>query len=180
MEYRAGKCSQCGAEYQIPASFAHNVARCKKCKSGVVHLSAPARGVAAPAAPAAEPPRRAHAPALEAAPQRTTSSPLAAEVAPQRPVPAPRPPAVTPALTTAAATGTDAQVARFERAPVEEARRSRTPLLVGLGLVALAAVLFLFRAQIFGSESAGEVTTPAAGPGAAADADHGSAPAKDG
>jgi hypothetical protein len=40
MDYRTGKCSQCGAEYKVPASFAHNVARCKVCK-GVVHLGAP-------------------------------------------------------------------------------------------------------------------------------------------
>jgi len=56
MEYRAGKCSQCGAEYQVPASFAHNVARCKKCGVGVVHLGAPkgagtAAGSPVPASP---------------------------------------------------------------------------------------------------------------------------------
>lgn len=61
MDYRTGKCSQCGAEYKVPASFAHNVARCKKCK-GVVHLS-PAKAVgggpaAAPAASAAMPAKR--------------------------------------------------------------------------------------------------------------------------
>jgi hypothetical protein len=50
MDYRTGKCSQCGAEYKVPASFAHNVARCKVCK-GVVHLSAP-HEVAKGAAPA--------------------------------------------------------------------------------------------------------------------------------
>ena len=40
MDYRIGKCSQCGAEYKVPASFAHSVARCKVCK-GVVHLGSP-------------------------------------------------------------------------------------------------------------------------------------------
>ncbi|MCZ6596156.1 MAG: hypothetical protein O7B99_00800 [Planctomycetota bacterium] len=40
MEYRLGKCSDCGAEYKIPASFAHNAAKCKQC-GGVVHIGAP-------------------------------------------------------------------------------------------------------------------------------------------
>lgn len=39
MDYRLGKCSQCGAEYKIPASFEHDVARCKRC-SGVVNVGA--------------------------------------------------------------------------------------------------------------------------------------------
>ncbi len=37
MDYRLGKCSSCGAEYKVPSSFAHDVARCKVCK-GVVRL----------------------------------------------------------------------------------------------------------------------------------------------
>ncbi len=50
MEYRIGKCSDCGAEFKVPASFAHDVARCKECR-GVVHLGPP--GGPAPSAPAA-------------------------------------------------------------------------------------------------------------------------------
>ena len=38
METRSGKCSNCGAEYQVPATFTHDVARCKVCQ-GVVNLS---------------------------------------------------------------------------------------------------------------------------------------------
>jgi hypothetical protein len=56
MEYRTGKCSSCGAEYKVPASFAHNVARCKVCQ-GVVHLGAP--GAPAPEVPASTPPAAA-------------------------------------------------------------------------------------------------------------------------
>jgi hypothetical protein len=60
MDYRIGKCSQCGAEYKIPASFAHDRARCKQCQ-GVVNIApsgaAPAKPPAAPA-PAAIPARK--------------------------------------------------------------------------------------------------------------------------
>jgi hypothetical protein len=58
MEYRAGKCSKCGAEYKIPTSFAHDVARCKEC-GGTVRIAKVGES-----APAVEPP----APAKEAAP----------------------------------------------------------------------------------------------------------------
>jgi hypothetical protein len=37
MDYRQGKCSACGAEYKIPASFQHNAAKCKEC-GGVVSI----------------------------------------------------------------------------------------------------------------------------------------------
>ena len=53
MDYRLGKCSQCGAEYKIPSSFQHDVARCKEC-SGVVNVG-PTQSADAPAAPAAKP-----------------------------------------------------------------------------------------------------------------------------
>ena len=59
MEYRLGKCSKCDAEYKVPASFTHDVARCKVCR-GVVHLGPP--GGAAPSAaadPAQTPPAAA-------------------------------------------------------------------------------------------------------------------------
>ena len=59
MEYRAGKCSSCGAEYKIPASFAHDVARCKEC-SGVVNIGK--LGEPAPTAVAKPVPARKVAP----------------------------------------------------------------------------------------------------------------------
>jgi DNA-directed RNA polymerase subunit RPC12/RpoP len=163
MEYRAGKCSQCGAEYQIPASFAHNVARCKKCKSGVVHLSAAARGPAAATAPAVEPPRVA-SPGTAPGPRATTPAPHAAEASPVRPARQPSPPAVT-------TEAPGAMPAHEERAPIAQGKRSLTPILLGLGLAALAVVLFLLRARIFGAgESAGTPSAPAAAsPGPAKD-----------
>ena len=164
MEYRAGKCSQCGAEYQIPASFAHNVARCKKCKSGVVHLSAAARGPAAATAPAVEPPRGAAAQGTAPGPRATTPAPQAAEASPVRPARQPSPPAVT-------TEARRAMPAHEERARIAQGKRSLTPILLGLGLAALAAVLFLFRARIFGAgEPAGAPSAPAAAsPGPAKD-----------
>lgn len=59
MDIRNGKCFDCGAEYQIPASFPHDVARCKECGKAV-HIAAvgepmptpPAKASAAPPAPA--------------------------------------------------------------------------------------------------------------------------------
>ncbi len=102
MEYRLGKCSACGAEYKVPASFAHDVARCKVCK-GIVRLG-PARGAARAATPSAEsatasaPPgplperpaaRSAPMPKPELrSPARDTSSPPAGAL---RDAPAPRP-----------------------------------------------------------------------------------------
>jgi len=69
-----------------------------------------------------------------------------------------------------------AKPVREEREPVERGRRPLTPILVGLGLAALAAVLFLFRARIFGGESAGQSSAPAAAsPGPATDATGGAA-----
>lgn len=150
MEYRAGKCSQCGAEYQVPASFAHNVARCKKC-SGVVHLSAAARGPAAATSPAVEPalrvePQRAAAGARPAPPaqQRTADRPETAGASADRSTHRPSP--------LAAATPTPvAQPAQGVREPARErGRRPAAAVVIGLALVALAAVLFLFRTRIFG------------------------------
>ncbi len=58
MDYRHGKCSGCGAGFNIPASFQHDTAKCKEC-GGVVNigpvlgaLAAPAARVSEPAAPA--------------------------------------------------------------------------------------------------------------------------------
>ena len=74
MDYRTGKCSQCGAEYKVPASFAHSAARCKQCK-GVVHLGPPqgAAPASAAAAPAAMPAKRVvPKPAAPSAPRPAT------------------------------------------------------------------------------------------------------------
>lgn len=93
MDYRTGKCSQCGAEYKVPASFAHSAARCKQCK-GVVQLGPPqggapsgsAGGAAAAAASAAPMPAKkvVPKPAAPSAPR-----PAAAEA--PKPAPAPEP-----------------------------------------------------------------------------------------
>ncbi len=48
MDYRIGSCSQCGAEYKVPASFAHDQARCKSCP-GTVNLG-PVQSSEAPGA----------------------------------------------------------------------------------------------------------------------------------
>ncbi|MSR61472.1 MAG: hypothetical protein EXS08_03345 [Planctomycetes bacterium] len=150
MEYRIGKCSQCGAEYQVPASFAHNVARCKLCK-GVVHL-APNKGASAAAGGAAKETARP-APAAPGRPPRPAAS-VEAESAP-RPAPA----------RASAAPAPRPAVRSEERAPLlpdEEplaprpapapAPISRAPLglyaLLGIGLLAL--VLFLLRGKLFG------------------------------
>lgn len=86
MDYRIGKCSQCGAEYRIPTSFAHSAARCKQCK-GVVHLGPPPGGAATePAAPAAS-----AMPAKKVVPK--PAAPAAPRPAAEAPKPAERPPA---------------------------------------------------------------------------------------
>jgi len=48
MEHRIGKCSACGAQYKIPASFAADKAKCKKC-GGMVEVG-PVEGGTAPTA----------------------------------------------------------------------------------------------------------------------------------
>jgi hypothetical protein len=53
MDYRHGKCSQCGAGFNIPASFQHDTAKCKEC-GGVVSIGPV---LAAPPAPPAAPAR---------------------------------------------------------------------------------------------------------------------------
>ena len=148
MEYRAGKCSQCGAEYQVPASFAHNVARCKKCGVGVVHLGAPARGAGTTESAASTPARpvvpepvaaRDVPPPAERAPvghgagrpekQRQEVSPLARAAstpAPPRPSSDPREPS--------------SQAGPAERAPTTEGARSPRAAIIGIGLLLAAAV----------------------------------------
>lgn len=159
MEYRIGKCSQCGAEYKVPASFAHNVARCKLCK-GVVHLT-PAKG-ASPALAASEAPRAAPPPPPAPLAPPPPAEPAAAPAAKpeRRPAPdvvpkrGPRPEAAA-----ARAERPPAPAAERERAPLSASpasaaggKKSRVGLLVGLALVLLALVLFLLRDQLFGAE----------------------------
>jgi len=184
MEYRSGKCSQCGAEYKIPASFAHNVARCKVCK-GVVHLSAPPRSAqnappgsgseAASARARSAPPAPREARPASSEPRNPPSAPLerSAVPAPPRPSPAPAPAQPAPAQREpaqrepaqrepAAARASAAQSITSERGsgiPALPARKPRRAgLVVALVLVAAAALAFLFRQQLFGS--ANEATAP--------------------
>jgi hypothetical protein len=102
MEYRIGKCSQCGAEYKVPSSFAHNVARCKVCK-GVVHLGQAPEGDAAPAAPAGKPaeaptpPPASEIPARKPAPKAPPSGTAPTPPAKSAPRPASRPAETPPA-----------------------------------------------------------------------------------
>jgi len=112
MDYRTGKCSQCGAEYKVPASFAHNAARCKKCQ-GVVHLGP---------SPAAAAPRAAGSPSIPA--KRVVPKPESARpAAPQaQPGAAPRPAAPKPtAPAPAAAKGGTLERLKSERAAHGEA-----------------------------------------------------------
>lgn len=104
MDYRTGKCSQCGAEYKVPASFAHNVARCKVCK-GVVHLGAPqsAGGSNPPATGARSGPTKAPTSGAAAMPARRVVpkpvAPPAADAVPpaaEQAAPPPPRPSVTP------------------------------------------------------------------------------------
>jgi hypothetical protein len=165
MDYRSGKCSQCGAEYKIPASFAHNQARCRKC-NGVVHLgAAPGRASEAPrraagkgeeertAARAPEPqaaPRPAPAPATEPAPK---PAPAAAPT----PAPAPSPRAAAAARTPEAPTGVPAPRGGAE--PAGAKKRSVAGILVAVALVLAAIVLFLMRDTLFGDDAAPAVGT---------------------
>ena len=87
MDYRPGKCSQCGAEYKIPASFEHDVARCKKC-SGVVNIGAvqsDGESAAAPQAPAEKAPKAMPVPAKKVARGPKPAPAKAAKPAPAKP-----------------------------------------------------------------------------------------------
>jgi hypothetical protein len=151
MEYRIGKCSQCGAEYQVPASFAHNVARCKLCK-GVVHLAA-AKGAGA-AKPAAPRPR------AEARPPAEAQAPRAAPP----PAPASEPPAPRPAPTERTPQPSPAREASPATTPSAPAQRAPLGLYVAAGLCLLALVLFLLRAQLFGEGRTSGADAPAGEP----------------
>lgn len=212
MDYRLGKCSQCGAEYKIPASFGHDVARCKEC-SGVVNIG-PVQSADAPAAPAQEA-SKAEAPKAQPMPAK--------KVAP-RPAPAPKPKAPAKPVehervkaesaeqkrkergtlaklkaARAAATQAEAKPAAKPRAVKPAARRSPAKaetggarrssrpgggsrrsggrssgrsggrggdkekkgapigLIAGVAVLLIAAVVFMFKDSLFGSEDAPEV-----------------------
>jgi len=159
MEYRTGKCSQCGAEYKIPASFAHNVARCKVCR-GVVHVSGGAGPSAGPRREARESTRSE---AREPAPSARAASGPPGEAAP---APARTTPPAPPAREPVGAPASRGLPAASEPAAPVAAARSGLPvplLVVGAVLVLAAAGLFFFRARIFGAERApaAETATPA-------------------
>src|SRR5262245_12907184 len=168
MDYRAGKCSQCGAEYKIPASFAHNVARCKRC-SGVVHLSPanPAQGVPSaargPVPPKPVPPRMS---APEEAAPRVTGASLVPSAPPAASGDALRPsdadgtarpsasskPAAAPRASSPRPVGPTRdhhRSAEDSRSPSDR-KRSAAGIAWVLGVVAAAALLIVFRKQIFG------------------------------
>src|SRR5688572_19029338 len=195
MDYRNGKCSQCGAEYKIPASFAHNVARCRNCQ-GVVHLS-PAPGAAGrPRESAPGLPTRSHEPKAESARPRPSGAGPRPSASPSsvpqpRPVSQPRPPAPSPATAKGAAPerakspepapaeASAAAPSREKQAPHVPLKREppatrtapdgkkripRVAILSVVALVVAAAVLILFRAQIFGAERAGPSSDGALSP----------------
>ena len=186
MDYRSGKCSQCGAEYKIPASFAHNHARCKVCK-GVVRLE-PMQGQKARAT--AEPSEARTAPATPR-PGRVEPAAARAEVAsPGTPESkASEPPAERPAATPSP--GKPQRHAAEERAapaappvrrtvpepsakhapappivvPVHAEAPSKAWILAGGGVLVLAAALYLFRGKLFGPGDAAATSIPAGTPG---------------
>ena len=164
MEYRTGKCSQCGAEYKVPASFAHNVARCKKCK-GVVHLSP------APSAPALERARPAKpepTPAATAAPTPPVAAPKAAPPSPVKPS-APTPPPQREPLVAARSTPPHKEESSSRGSTRTSANREKKPpvagLLSGVGLLVVGGALILFRKEILGggAPAPASLTVPAAG-----------------
>ncbi|HEX6886137.1 MAG TPA: hypothetical protein VF530_22375 [Planctomycetota bacterium] len=112
MDYRTGKCSQCGAEYKVPASFAHNAARCKKCQ-GVVHLGPPPSAAGPRAAPGSP-----SIPAKRVVPKPESPRPAAPQAQPSA---TPRPAAPKPAAPAAAKGGT------LERLKGERAAHGEAP-----------------------------------------------------
>ncbi len=171
MDYRTGQCSQCGAQYKIPASFAHNVARCKVCK-GVVHLG-PAPAVKSaegakpvaprmePAAPAVPPRKVVPAPAAQRSPRPSAPPSEPRKTAPAIP---PRPvPERAPLPSGRRTDATPAEHGRERRAVHPQRKLPVAGLVSGIGLVVAAALLFLFRGQLMGSDpGSGEVTAPPA------------------
>lgn len=178
MDYRTGKCSQCGAEYRVPASFAHNAARCKKCK-GVVHLSGPrdtparstpdrstpraaSAGSSPPRSPAAMPAKRvvpkpaAPAPTGDAPPREAAAARAKSERAPEPPARVGTPRAAEEARQPGPeGSGTESSRGRHGERK-RAAKQKKTPvgaLLAGLGILVVGGGLFLFRETLFGGGS---------------------------
>jgi len=173
MDYRAGKCSQCGAEYQIPASFAHNVARCKQC-GGVVHLDP--RASARPAGSAGTPESPGRGPRAEgarggSAPEQRASRPRESPEstdAGRRSLPtepSPRPNRSVRPSTSAPRPGVGESPTALAGGVPESGRRrsSRLLMLIGLGLIAIIALWAL--RSLFARGGA----QPAYGPGTDSD-----------
>jgi hypothetical protein len=196
MDFRTGKCSQCGAEYKVPASFAHNVARCKKCQ-GVVHLGpapAPPAGSAPrpkePAPPAAIPAKRV-VPKAEATRPPSPEARKPESGIPPRPAGTPKPVPTSPVplrsgaperpkgerTPLAARAGPTAEPAKKREGSAGHERRGRPEkkkppvagILSGAALVVVGAGLYLFRGALFGGADAG--STQVAGSLAAAGTD---------
>lgn len=121
MDYRTGKCSQCGAEYKVPASFAHSAARCKQCK-GVVHLGPPQGGAPSEPAAAAE-----SSPAPTAMPARkVVPKPAAPAAAPHAEAPKAAPSAP-PAAPKAEPAAEEKKGGTLERLKAQRAAGAGTP-----------------------------------------------------
>jgi hypothetical protein len=119
VNHRVGVCSSCRSRYQIPATFAHDRARCRSC-GGVVEIG----------------PLEADAPAPPATPASTPAS---------NPAPAPSPsPARAPVSAAPVATPTESSRAPAA-SPIAEptAPPRRSPLVAVLvGALILAAIAF--------------------------------------
>jgi hypothetical protein len=118
MQVRHGKCSSCEKQYRLPASFAHDRARCKEC-GGVVEIG-PAEDLDQPAAPAKP---SAEAPPAKPMPARR---PAAKPAAKPTPAPAPEPePKAEEAEQEEAAPARPARVERKSRTGARSGGRSR-------------------------------------------------------
>lgn len=142
MDHRTGTCTSCGARFRVPASFAADKAKCKKC-GGVVEIG-PAEAAAQPV-PARKPAPRPAAGAAKAA--TPAPRPAKAPAKPTRPVAATKPVARKPAATrrpTADEDGDEAPVRKGSRgARRGGSRRGREKKGIGAGAIAALAFLLL-------------------------------------
>src|SRR5262245_18479715 len=147
MAQRVGTCASCGAQFRVPASFQADRVKCKQC-SGVVELAPSGAASARPAAPA---PQTAPPPPSKptAATPRVTASVERARPVPKptgEPVSTKRSASLRAAAQEAAerirAAGpiTNTAADRLRETALRPARRSRAPLLAGVGIaISLAA-----------------------------------------
>ncbi len=164
MDYRLGKCSSCGAEYKVPSSFAHDVARCKVCK-GVVWLgpsSAPSQASREDEPLARPAPRSAPAPKAELrAPARAAAS-TPTRVPRSTPVPRPATPRSNESGGESAGEGggesaKEAASQHLSPTPAERPRKIRPWALIGLVLLLAllgAVAIFFFQGRDRASEPA--------------------------